>query len=415
MSRNLKYILSFVLWVVITLLSVVIFWQIKESEFEKQNVNLDISKIIQNFSSKINVSGNWKYRRFDQLYDILQKWYRSGDQINSGDMMQSAMKSYVDAIWDPFTTYMDVQENEDLKQALQWSEDFEWIWAYISKKDNGIRIEEIINNSPAYKAGLQTFDTIIQVDGKSVIDLSIWEWVKLIKWPAWTKVELTIIRKNKNGEWKLIKKEVVRDVVKIFSVKWELFSWNIWYIKISSVGTETADLFFKEAMLLKSQWMNKLILDLRWNGWWILEWAVDILSYFVPKWEIVVSSKYRSLYEDKDYESVWYWLLEDMSISVLVDWLTASAWEIIAMALVELNDANLIWTRTFGKWSIQIMHPFADSSSLKYTVWKRYSPNWENIHGTWYFVWDELLFDRTWYLETDVDNQLEFAKDSFDN
>ncbi len=412
MKNNIKVILSFFFGVMMTLLSVSFFFKIQENQFQKEYINLDISKIIQNFSSKISISDNSRYNRFEEIYDVLKKEYWSWDLVNSGDMLDFAMKSFVDSIWDPFTSYMDVKQNKELMETLQGSSDFEWIWAYISKKNNWIRIEEVINNSPSYKAWLMTFDTIVQVDGKSILDMSLEQWIKLIKWPAWTKVTLTIIRKNKSWEWELKKFDVIRDKVKIFSVKWEMFSWWIWYLKISSVWEETADLFEKEAKYLKDQWMQKLILDLRWNWGWILDVAVDILSNFVPKWEIVVSAKYRK-YPNKDYKSKGYWLLQWMPLVVLVDSMTASAWEIIAMALVELSNAKLVWTQTFGKWTIQIVHPFADQSSLKYTIWKRYSPDWNNIHGTWYFTWEELSFDRSWYINNDIDNQLESAKKYF--
>ena len=96
---------------------------------------------------------------------------------------------------------------------------------------------------------------------------------------------------------------------------------------------------------------------------------------------------------------------------VLVDWLTASAGEIIALALQEQIGAKLIWTQTFGKWSIQTMDEFPDGASLKYTVGKRYTPNGENIDITWATPDIIIEFDPDKYVNTAIDMQLEKAKE----
>jgi len=96
---------------------------------------------------------------------------------------------------------------------------------------------------------------------------------------------------------------------------------------------------------------------------------------------------------------------------VLVDGLTASAWEIIALALQEQIGAQLVGTQTFGKWSIQTMDEFNDGASLKYTVGKRYTPNGENIDTTWATPDVIVEFDSDKYLDTAIDTQLEKAKE----
>ncbi len=405
MKNKLKLITSFFLWI-ITTLSIVFFVQTLQNN---QQIQFPITVDIRSMLEKFNFSSNNQYKKFDEIYRILKKWYRSWNMVNSWNMRLSALKSFVSAIGDPFTVYMDAKEEKELKDALKWSSDFEWIWAYISKRDDWIRIEEVIKDSPAYKAWLKMLDTIIQVNWESTLNMSLWEAVKKIRWPKWTKVELTILRKTKDWKREILKKVVTRDKVKILSVKWKMLTWDIWYIAISSVWQTTADLLAKQWKELIKKWMKKLILDLRWNWWWMLDVAEEILSYFIPKWKIIIKAKYRN-YPEQDFRSKWYWLFEKMPVVVLVDWMTASAWEIIAMALVELKHAKLVWTRTFGKWTIQTIYPFDDWSALKYTIGKRYSPNWENINWTWFFTWKEIKFDFTWYQKNKIDNQLEYAK-----
>ena len=132
----------------------------------------------------------------------------------------------------------------------------------------------------------------------------------------------------------------------------------------------------------------------------------------MPKWQLIVAAKYR-WYSDTNYYSKWYWDLEWMKTIVLIDWLTASAWEIIALALHEQIWATLIWTTTFWKWSIQTILPFDDWDSIKYTVWARYPPSDMSVNEIWASPDIVVEFDADAYTNDDIDNQLEEAKNLF--
>ena len=136
--------------------------------------------------------------------------------------------------------------------------------------------------------------------------------------------------------------------------------------------------------------------------------AVEILSHFIPKWKTVVVAKYKS-FPEENYKSEWYWNFANMPIFVLVDWLSASASEIIAMALKEDIWATIIGTKTYWKWSIQTVVDLNDWSTIKLTVWKRYSPNWKNIDKEWFAPDIEIPFDYTWFQKKQIDNQLQKA------
>ena len=164
-----------------------------------------------------------------------------------------------------------------------------------------------------------------------------------------------------------------------------------------------------EIKSLINQNVDWIILDLRWNGWWFLPIAVEISSHFIPAWETIVTAKYR-IFWDEIYKSKWYSDLQSLEVVVLVDGMTASAGEIIAMALQELRWATLIGTQTFGKWSIQTLKEFDDGSILKYTIWKRYSPEWKNIDKIWVSPNVVIEFDVDAYKNDNIDNQLEEAK-----
>jgi carboxyl-terminal processing protease len=140
--------------------------------------------------------------------------------------------------------------------------------------------------------------------------------------------------------------------------------------------------------------------------------AVEIASHFIEKWKLIVSAKYK-WYEDENYYSEWFGEFEDMNIVVLIDGMTASAWEIIAMALQEQAWAKLLWTTSFGKWTIQTLDEFADGDSIKYTIWKWFAPSEKNINKIWVDPDIVVEFDVDNYISNNYDNQLEEAKSVF--
>lgn len=347
-----------------------------------------------------------------KIWQLLNENYFDEEKVVWDKMYESALKWFVDAIGDPYTVYFTPQENESFHEALKGTKDFEWIGAVVSKKKDGVLIEEVIKNAPAYKAGLKPLDLILEINWESTADMDLGEAVKKIRGPKGTEVELTIFRESENRVFKV---KVVRDKIVVPSVlaRVEDLSWTkVWYIDISIIGEDTFDKF-KEAVLdLKLKGVKWIILDLRWNGGGFLETAVEIISFFVPKWEKVLTTKYRT-FPNQTFYSKGYKYLEWYPVVVLVDGLTASASEIIAGALRQLVGAKLVGTQTFGKGSIQTFTPnnyFGDNSSLKYTIGKWYLPDWHNIDWTGLKVDVEVPFDFTWFVQSGVDLQLQKAQ-----
>ena len=412
--ERLKLYLSFILWAII--------WAII-FEFSKsyvkvvqnpQHINMDIkttlNKVLKDVKNSIKSVQDWvstplKYQKFEKIKQILERQYIDPKELSGDKMMENALKWFVDAIWDPFTVYLSPEDNKSFEEELKWSNDFEWIWAIVTKKENWVMIEQLIKDGPAFRAWLQPLDVIIKANDVELRDLPLWEAVSHIKWPAWTKVKLLIIR-----DWQLIEKTVVREKIEIHSVLGNVIqlTWNInvWYINISIFGDDTVTSLKNVISDLKKQDIKWIILDIRWNWWGYLPVAVDVASFWIPHWKVIVKTKYRDVYNNKELLSKWYWQLEWLPTVILVDGLTASASEIISAAIRYRTGAKLVWTRTFGKWTIQTMKEFDDGSSLKYTIWKWYTPNDKNIHKKWLLPDIEVKFDKdkykNWY-----DNQLE--------
>jgi len=408
-------------WILIFLFGILIWWIIIKFGPNTNNLLENISSISQdNNSNKIDLEK--KYDRFEKIDNILDMWYYEKENIDSNHMIKEALKAYVNAIDDPYTVYMDAQQNSWFMQWLQWEDDFEWIWCVVTKKDYYVLIEEVLKESPAFKAGIMPLDRVIKINSWYVEDETLDDAVSRMRWPAWSTVNVTIERySNNNWSWsnnnrKILEIEIIRWKINVPSVESKILNvWNkkIWYVEIFIIWEETEKLFKNEIKILQNTWVDWIILDLRWNGWWLMPIAVSIASHFIPKDKIVVSAKYK-WYENENYYSKWYGEFEWLPIVVLVDWMTASAWEIIAMALQEQAWAKLLWTTTFGKWTIQTMNEFYDWDSIKYTIWKWFAPNKQNINKTWVKPDITVEFDLTWYINDNLDNQLEEAKSIFE-
>ena len=358
-----------------------------------------------------------KYTKFWAIDEILENEYYDEDVLSGSkaDMVEWALVWYVGAIDDPYTVYLREEDNTELMNELQDDAGFAGIWAVVEKQEIYVVISEVLKNSPAARAWLLPLDRIYMVEDQTLEDLTAQEVVQLIRGEKWTEVNLFIER-----EWKKWEEPsrfwvpIVRDEVSIPSVTSEVIEKdgkNLLYLEVSIISNKTTALLLEEVRdaLETAGKIDGIILDLRGNSGGYLEEAVKLLGHFFPRDTLLVKSKYKA-YEDIDHVSKWRWELWNYPIVILVDQLTASAGEIIALKFQE-EWKTIIWMQTFGKWSIQAVKDFNDGSSLKYTVWKRYSPNDVNIDKEWITPDIEVERDYEKYKEDWTDNQLETAKE----
>jgi carboxyl-terminal processing protease len=364
-----------------------------------------------------NIDNIDKLEKFNEIKEVLDTQYFDTSLISESKMWDLALQSYVRALWDPFTVYLTAKDNETLHKELKWTSDFEWIWAVVTKVPQWVMIEQLIKWWPAQKVWLKPLDIILQASWVDLSKLPLWDAVNKIKWPAWTEVELTIKRQDQVFKIKVKREKILLKSVNsdIYDYKW----YKIWYINISSVGEDTYNEFEKQLDELLSKKISWLILDLRWNWWWYLEIGYKIWEEWAKKWDIIVQTKYRDWFYNQVLKAKRTWKLHWFPTIILIDSYTASAWEIITAAIKENNEnmVKLVWTKTFGKWTIQTLQEFKDGSSLKYTIWKWFTPKWENVCKEWVLPWEwinpdiEIKFDPKLYKEKLIDTQLEKGKE----
>lgn len=409
------FFLGVVFWVSSCFLGGYIFMEkYLSSKSDAQTVNLNPSELLSSIKASIqwikSEDAPWQYEKFSIIWDALVSQYYDADKLNFDKMIDSGLKGFVEWLEDPYTVYFNKTESETFQQDLKGEANFEWIGAVLGKKKDGVVIEEVMKWFPAYKAWIKQLDMILEINWKETKDMTVSEAVSLIKWPAGTEVELTLLR---NKEKTIDKIKVTREKIVIPSVSWKTLDLTNWkkagYINISVIWQDTEAALKKTIQELQAQNVSWIILDLRWNGWGYLPVAVDIASHFIPKGKLVVTAKYRS-YPSESYKSFGYSEFESVPMIVLVDAMTASASEIIAAALKDQNGATIVWTKTFGKWSIQTVKDFEDGVSLKYTVWKWYTPKDINIDHEWLTPDVQVVLDQDKYLNSQEDTQLQAAQ-----
>ncbi len=372
-------------------------------------------------------------KAFEELYHLISIQYYDTWAIDQAKMSRQAMSAFVDALWDPFSSYLPPMESKEIHDSIHWYESIEGIGAVLSKKDGGVLVEEVLKSSPAAQAWIQPLDLIIKVNGSGLQQLSIGEIVRQIRGPKWTTVNLTIARTSADTI-DIIEKDVVRDTILIPSVSSKIFSGSvkdhkIWYIALSLFAQDTDERLQNEIIELEKQWISWLVLDLRWNGGGLLPESVDVASHFLPIGTDIVQVKYR-LYSDNMYKAEWNDTLSHIPLVILVDGFTASASEIIALGIKEWRCKNsvlwtwriqyswfnqdcnvlIVWEKTFGKWSIQNLQELSFWWSLKLTVGKWFAPSGLSIDHVGKDPDITVLFDKERYQKDWFDSQLEKAK-----
>ncbi len=319
--------------------------------------------------------------KFWKVYKILES--KAVEQWKLDDLKHiedSVIAWLVRSLDDPYSLYMSEQDNKNFKEDLAWN--FQWIWAELQMKNELVTVVSPLVDSPAIKAGLRPQDIILKVDEEDINGWSLSDVVKIIRWPKWEEVVLSIMRKWENG---LIDIKIIRDIIHINSVKYELKNGTgeaIAYISVNQFWDSTVREYFEALKKAEEDNITWIILDLRYNGWWYLDWSIVLSSPFLENSSLVTNIKSKNWSENKmtiNFESK----LKSLPIVVLINWWSASASEIVAWALRDHKRAILLWSKSFWKWTVQELVSLPWKSSVRITTAKWFTPNWQNIHKSW--------------------------------
>jgi carboxyl-terminal processing protease len=293
------------------------------------------------------------------------------DDINPTDLVKTSIDEMLESL-DPYTTYIPESDMEDFK--FMTTGEYAGIGAMITKHGDKVIISEPYEGFPAQKSGLKAGDILLEVAGKSTQNMSVEDVSNLLKGPANKVVDVKIERP---GQKKTLEIAVVREKIQIDAVPYYgMLDDETGYIRLSNFTHNCASEVKKAFNELKEQHKAKsLVLDLRSNPGGLLMESVEIVNLFVPKGSEVVSTKGKVKQWDKTYKATENPIDTLMPMVVLVNQGSASASEIVAGALQDLDRAVIIGTRTFGKGLVQTTRDLSYNTKLKVTTAKYYIPS----------------------------------------
>lgn len=327
---------------------------------------------VQSSLEKVNDTENFK--KVLEIREMLYRWYDG--EIDDSKLTEGAIKGMVSSLGDQYTYYMNGKEFSDFKEKSQGN--YMGIGIQVAAKDGKIVVIAPIQGGPAEKAGIKTGDVILKVNGEPVSGNELDKAVSMMKGTTKENIKLTLYREGK-GEFDV---DVMRDVIKTVNVKSEMIDGDIGYIEVLAFDEGTAKDFETQLKALEDKGMKGLILDLRGNPGGFMKECVDLVSNFVPKDKVIVSTIDK--YGNKEESVSKGGIAQGMPLVVLIDGGTASASEIVAGAIRDYDLGTLVGTTSFGKGIVQVVldkiGQEKDGTALKVTISKYYTPNGENIH-----------------------------------
>ena len=296
------------------------------------------------------------------------------EEVQTNDLVHGAVRGMLKTL-DPHSAYMTPEMYKEMK--VETKGEFEGLGIQIGIREQHVIVIAPIEGTPAHAAGIQSGDVILKVDETPTKDLTLMEAVQRMRGPKGTSVTLTVERE---GAPETLSFTLIRDTIKIQSVRSRLLDDRIGYVRISQFQESTPKDLDRELAELQDEGAQGLILDLRNNPGGLLSSAVGVSEQFLQPDTLVVSVKGRDGRKD-EYRASPPRDPQDSPMIVLVNQGSASASEIVAAAMQDWGKAVIVGKTTFGKGSVQTILPLSDGSGLRLTTAKYYTPRGESIHS----------------------------------
>ena len=355
-------------WLWIAILIAVFFIQIDLADFEKKDAP---SQTLQ------TPPAGWFV--FDQVFETLRNEYIDEDKTSVENLIYGAVEGMLKALDDPHSYFLDAGQYQQLRSETRGS--YGGVGIYAAKRKEELVVVDVIEGTPAWKAGLMRRDIIHQVDGESAYGLSSEKLTARLRGPLRTPVNLSVLRE---GEDSPLHFKLIRSDIKIKSVIFtRVEGTDIGYIKIRNFSLTTPRDVRKALGVLEKQNIAGLVVDLRYNPGGLLASVCEVVDMFIGGGKIVSTrdrhGKIREEYEASSGMAIRF----HVPVVVLINGFSASASEVFAGALQDHRRALLIGEKTFGKFSVQELKEIVPDSKTAYklTTTRYYLPGGRSLDG----------------------------------
>ncbi len=332
---------------------------------------------------------------FGSVEDILDKHYYG--EYSKENAYQGALKGYVASLGDPYTVYMTADDMAEFNKLVFSNYCGIGVSVQNNIEDDNLLILEVFENSPASKAGIETGDVILKVDGVEYSGRQLDAATKAIQGEKDTEVIVTVLKKH-SGEAKDV--SVIRDNIEIDTVKSKKLDGNIGYVEITQFSTNTALAFTEQVDALMEDGIDSIIIDVRDNTGGITTAVESITDCLLPEDSVIyyTADKHgNKTYFKSKIDGI------DIPLVVLANENSASASEILVGAVKDNKRGTVVGQKTFGKGVVQQIYELNDGTAVKVTIEKYFTPLGNDINGKG--IEPDVVVD----LEEDRDTQLEKA------
>jgi carboxyl-terminal processing protease len=351
-------------------------------------LSLNFSAVAQREAAKYPLPVD-ELRAFAEVFGAIKAGYV--EPVEDKKLITEAINGMLTGL-DPHSAYLDQEAFKELQVGTQG--EFGGLGIEVGMEDGFVKVVSPIEDTPAFRAGLKPGDLIIKLDDTPVKGMSLNDAVKRMRGKPKTSIRLTIVRK---GDAKPFEVTLMRDVIRVQSVKSKMIEPGYGYVRVSQFQEHTPENLVKHINgLYKDGPLKGLVLDLRNDPGGLLNGAVGISAAFLPPRVTVVTTdgrtedakrKYVASPEDylrgtrDDYLRALPAQVKNVPMVVLVNGGSASASEIVAGALQDYKRATIIGTQTFGKGSVQTIMPLGNNTAIKLTTARYYTPNGRSIQA----------------------------------
>ncbi len=367
-----------------------------------------IVSLVLNTAFLVLASGTNVNKKLAEIDKLLQRNYVEPLTTEQSQAMESNIyRGYVAGVGDKYTTYMDTEDFEDFMESTNGQ--YAGIGASVSndKNDNKVTIVVPFPDSPAERAGLESGDKIVAIEGEEVFGDDLDAAISKLKGEAGTKVTFDVLKKS-TGKVETV--TATRAKIDVPTVYHEVLDNNIGYIRLSAFDKVTSKQYIEALNDLTNKKVSSIVLDLRDNPGGLLDVVCEIADTLVPEGVIVYT-------EDKDGNKEYMYSKKDMvglPMVVLINEYSASASEVLTGAIKDYGIATIVGEQSYGKGVVQSLFPLRDGSALKITISKYYSPKGTSINGVGIepdvvVPFDEMEHGAAYNLPYDQDVQLQKA------
>ena len=344
------------------------------------------------------------YKKIDLFSEVLEKINNEYvDEINQSDVMDNAINGVLQSL-DPYSAYLSPENLENMK--IETSGKFGGLGIEVGMEAGVVKVVSPIDDSPAFIAGVKAGDYIVKINDVQVQGKTLSEAVELMRGPVGSSIQITVRRV---GVKKAIVFDIKREIIKITSVKSEIISNSIGYLKLTSFNENSSDQIKKKIKDLKKKNIKSVILDLRNNPGGLLSQAIKITDYFLDNGEIVSTTGRRES-ENRRWFATEGDMIDGIPLLVLINYGSASASEIVAGALKDHKRAILVGENSYGKGSVQSIIPLKNNGAIRLTISKYYLPSGKSISEVGVTPDIKVVeSEDDFKANTDKDNQLNFA------